>query len=281
MITLKNEKLELTLSTLGAEMTSMKYNGYEYLWQADSKIWGRHAPVLFPIVGRLKDNQCKIKDKVYNMSQHGFARDMTFDVFSKSQNSVTFVITNTEETLKQYPFEFELYIKYEIIDNKVLIKYTVVNAGNDNMFFSIGGHPGFNIDCKHEDCVIEFEKKENQLKTFVENGLIKFTEEKRLDNTNVLKLNSNSFDEDAIIFKDLESSSVTLKTNTNKGVKMNIAGFPYLGIWSKKDAPFICIEPWFGIADTESHDGNFKKKAGIIELDIGEEFEAEYSIELL
>lgn len=281
MIQIKNNDLEINLKKAGAELTSIKYKGYEYLWQADSKYWGRHAPVLFPIVGKLKNNECTIKGKTYNMSQHGFARDMDFDVFAQTANSITFMLTNTEETMKKYPYEFELYIKYEIVDNKVLVKYTVVNAGNDNMFFSIGAHPAFNIEGEFNDCAIEFDNNETQNKIFVENGLIKFTDEIRLNNTNTLKLNNNSFDEDAIIFKDLESSTVTLNSKGDKKVKMNISGFPYLGIWSKENAPFVCIEPWFGIADTEEHDGTFRKKKGIIELDIGAEFEAGYSIELM
>lgn len=281
MIQLKNNDLEIILSTSGAEITSIKYNGKEYLWQADSKFWGRYAPVLFPIVGKLKDNEYTVKGKKYTMSQHGFARDMDFDVFAQTENSITFMLTNSEETMKKYPFEFELYIKYEIRDNKILVKYTVVNSGNDNMFFSIGGHPAFNIDGGFDDCKIEFDKNETQNKIFVEDGYIKFTDEIRLDNTNVLKLNNDSFAEDAIIFKDLESSTVTLYSKGNKKVRMNVSGFPYLGIWSKENAPFICIEPWFGIADMKEHDGNFRKKKGIIELDIGSEFEATYSIELM
>lgn len=281
MIQLKNDDLEVTCKKLGAELTSIKYKGYEYLWQADSKFWGRHAPVLFPIVGKLKDNECIVKNKKYNMSQHGFARDMEFDVFAQTTNSITFILTNNEETMKKYPFEFELYIKYEIIDNKVLVKYTVVNSGNDNMFFSIGGHPAFNIDGEFDDCTIEFDKNETQNKIFVEDGFIKFTDEVRLSNTNVLKLRNDSFSDDAIIFKDLESSTVTLTSKGDRKVKMNISGFPYLGIWSKENAPFVCIEPWFGIADTKEHDGVFRKKKGIIELDIGAEFEASYTIEVL
>jgi len=280
MIQLKNNDLEINVKKAGAELTSIKYKDYEYLWQADSKFWGRHAPVLFPIVGKLKNNECTIKGEIYSMSQHGFARDMDFEVFAQTEISITFILTNNEETMKKYPYEFELYIKYEIVDNKVLVKYTVVNAGNDNMFFSIGAHPAFNIEGEFNDCAIEFDKNETQNKIFVENGLIKFTDEIRLDNTNTLKLNNNSFAEDAIIFKDLESSTVTLSSKGDRKVKMNIAGFPYLGIWSKENAPFICIEPWFGIADTEEHDGTFRKKKGIIELDIGEEFEAGYSIEV-
>lgn len=281
MIQLKNDDLEVTCKKLGAELTSIKYKGHEYLWQADSKFWGRHAPVLFPIVGKLKDNECIVKNKKYNMSQHGFARDMEFDVFAQATNSITFILTNNEETMKKYPFEFELYIKYEIIDNKVLVKYTVVNSGNDNMFFSIGGHPAFNIDGEFDDCTIEFDKNETQNKIFVEDGFIKFTDEVRLNNTNVLKLRNDSFSDDAIIFKDLESSTVTLTSKGDRKVKMNISGFPYLGIWSKENAPFVCIEPWFGIADTKEHDGVFRKKKGIIELDIGAEFEASYTIEVL
>lgn len=281
MITLKNENLEVTLTTLGAEMTSIKYNNYEYLWQADKKYWGRHAPILFPIVGKLKNDECTIKDKKYNMTQHGFARDMEFGIFAQTDKSITFLLENNDETLKKYPFNFELYVKYELIENKVIVKYTVVNSGNDNMFFSIGAHPAFNIEGEHKDCTIEFDNNETQQKIFVENGLVKFTDENRLDNTKVLKLTNNSFDEDAMIFKDLESSSIELKSKGERSVKVNIAGFPYLGIWSKVGTPFICIEPWFGIADTEEHDGNFKKKKGIIELDIGEEFNAAYAIELI
>lgn len=280
MIKLKNDKLEVSLTTLGAELTSIKYNDYEYLWQADKKYWARHAPVLFPIVGKLKNDECEIKGQKYNMTQHGFARDMEFGVFAQTETSVTFLLEQNEETMKKYPFEFELYIKYEIVENKVFVKYTVVNSGNDNMFFSIGGHPAFNIEGEYKDCVIEFETPETQNKIFVENGFIKFTDETRIENAKELKLDNNSFDQDAIIFKDLESSIVTLKSKNNRSVKVNIGGFPYLGIWSKEQAPFICIEPWFGIADTEQHDGNFRKKKGIIELDIGEEFEAGYSIEV-
>jgi len=281
MIQIKNNDLEISLKKAGAELTSIKYKGYEYLWQADSKFWGRHAPVLFPIVGRLKNDECTIKGKTYNMSQHGFARDMDFEVFAQTANSITFLLTNNEETTKKYPFEFELYIKYEIVDNKIIVKYTVVNSGNDNMYFSIGAHPAFNIEGEFNDCVLEFDSNETQNKIFVENGLIKSTDEIRLDNTNILKLNNNSFAEDAIIFKDLESSTITLSSKGDRKVKMNIAGFPYLGIWSKENAPFVCIEPWFGIADTEGHDGTFRKKKGIIELDIGAEFEASYTIEMI
>lgn len=281
MITLKNENLEVTLTTLGAEMTSIKYNNYEYLWQADKKYWGRHAPILFPIVGKLKNDECTIKDKKYSMTQHGFARDMEFGIFAQTDKSITFLLENNDETLKKYPFNFELYVKYELVENKIIVKYTVVNSGNDNMFFSIGAHPAFNIEGEYKDCTIEFDNNETQPKIFVENGLVKFTDENRLDNTKILKLTNNSFDEDAIIFKDLESSTVELKSKGERSVKVNIAGFPYLGIWSKVGAPFICIEPWFGIADTEEHDGNFKKKKGIIELDIGEEFDAAYAIELI
>ena len=281
MIQLKNDELQINVKKVGAELTSIKYKDYEYLWQADSKFWGRHAPVLFPIVGRLKNDECTIKGQTYNMSQHGFARDMEFEVFAQTANSITFMLTNNEETMKKYPYEFELYIKYEIVENKVLVKYTVVNAGNDNMFFSIGAHPGFNIEGEFNDCTIEFDNNETQNKVFVDKGLIKFTDEIRLENTNTLKLKNDSFAEDAIIFKDLESSTVTLSSKGDRKVKMNIAGFPYLGIWSKENAPFVCIEPWFGIADTEEHDGTFRKKKGIIELDIGEEFEASYTIEVM
>jgi len=282
MYTISNEYLTVTINEEGAELTSIKYNDTEYLWTGDKKYWGRHAPVLFPMVGALKDNKCMIKGIEYQMTQHGFARDMTFGLFAKTKDSISFLLQSNEETLKKYPFDFELYIKYELNVRAVKVTYEVVNSGNNAMFFSIGGHPGFNLFSDIKDYYIEFEENETQNKIFVENGLVKFTDKLRLNDSNKIQLDENSFNDDAMIFKDLTSSKVWLKSNkTDKSICMHIAGFPYLGIWSKKDgAPFVCLEPWFGIADTVEHNGDFTKKEGIIELNIGEEFSASYVIEV-
>ena len=283
MYTISNDFLTVNVKEIGAELTSIKYNDTEYLWNGDEKYWGRHAPVLFPMVGMLKDNKCIIKGSEYSMKQHGFARDMKFDLFAKTKESITFMLQSNEETLKKYPFEFELYIKYELNVRAVKVTYEVVNSGNNAMFFSIGGHPAFNMFSDITDYYIEFEKPETQNKVFVENGLVKFTNEAFLTNENKIELNEHSFDDDAMIFKDLNSSKVWLKSKTtDKAVCMHIAGFPYLGIWSKKTgAPFVCLEPWFGIADTVGHNGEFAKKEGIVELNIGEEFSASYVIEVM
>lgn len=283
MYTISNEYLTVNVKEEGAELTSIKYNDTEYLWNGDKKYWGRHAPVLFPIVGALKDNKCVIKGEEYTMTQHGFARDMTFEVFSKSETSISFILKSNEETLKKYPFEFELYIKYELNVRAIKVTYEVINSGNNNMFFSIGAHPAFNLFSDIKDYYIEFEDNETQKKVFVENGLINSSDKLRLNNANKIELNEDSFNDDAMIFKDLNSSKVWLKSNkTDKAICMHIAGFPYLGIWSKKDgAPFVCLEPWFGIADKASHNGDFSKKEGIIELNIGEEFSASYLIEVI
>lgn len=283
MYTISNDSLTVTVNEEGAELTSIKYNDTEYLWNGDKKYWGRHAPVLFPIVGSLKDNKCTIKGSEYEMTQHGFARDMKFGLLAKAKDSICFLLESNEETLKKYPFEFELYVKYELNVHSVIVTYEVVNSGNNAMFFSIGGHPAFNLFSDISDYYIEFEENEVQKKVFVENGLVNFSDKIRLNNENKIKLDKNSFNDDAMIFKDLASSKVWLKSNkTDKAICMNIAGFPYLGIWSKKEgAPFVCLEPWFGIADTINHGGDFSKKEGIIELNIGEEFSASYSIEVI
>jgi len=283
MYTISNEYLTVEVSEEGAELTSIKYNDTEYLWTGDKKYWGRHAPILFPMVGALKDNRCMIKGEEYTMTQHGFARDMTFGLFSKTKDSICFLLESNEETLKKYPFEFELYVKYELNVRAVKVTYEVVNSGNNAMFFSIGGHPAFNLFSDLSDHYIEFELPETQKKVFVENGLVKTSDVLRLNNTNKIELDEYSFKDDAMIFKDLDSSKVWLKSNkTDKAVCMHIAGFPYLGIWSKKDgAPFVCLEPWFGIADTVGHNGDFTKKEGIIELNIGEEFSSTYLIEVM
>ena len=283
MYTISNEYLTVTVKEEGAELTSIKYNDTEYLWNGDKKYWGRHAPVLFPMVGALKDNKCLIKGSEYTMTQHGFARDMTFGLFAKTKDSICFVLQSNEETLKKYPFDFELYIKYELNVRAVKVTYEVINSGNNAMFFSIGGHPGFNLFSDIKDYYIEFEENETQKKVFVENGLVNFSDKLRLNNINKIQLNEDSFNDDAMIFKDLNSSKVWLKSDkTDKAVCMHISGFPYLGIWSKKGgAPFVCLEPWFGIADKVDHNGDFSKKEGIIELNIGEEFSSSYLIEVI
>lgn len=283
---LENGKLSINVKSLGAELTSLKYDGKEFLWQADEKYWGRHAPVLFPIVGKLKDNSMYIDGKEYFMTQHGFARDSEFKEVFCSNNKVTYMLTYSDETLKVYPYKFELYISYEIIDNKVKITYNVKNTDDKDIFFSIGGHPAFKWPLvegeNFEDYYVEFLENENQRFIKNDNGYLSYEDTFILKDTNIIELEKSKFCIDTFTFKKLNSTVVSLKSKKSSAfVKIYFEGFLYFGIWSKvNEAKFICLEPWNGLADFNNHDKDFKRKEGILKLNVGEDFECSYLIEV-
>lgn len=282
---IKNEHLTVEIKSLGAELSSIKLNSddTEYLWQANSDFWGRSAPVLFPIVGKADDNHYRYNNNEYTLTQHGFARDTEFEVADSAQDKVTYVLSSNAETLKKYPFDFQLKIGYALEDNKIKIDYTVENKGDSLMYFSIGAHPGFNCPLlgseKMEDYYLEFECNENASRAFLENGLKSGKTEIFLENEKTVKLSGEFFRKDAIILKDLKSTWLAMKSSTSgKAVTVEFEGFPYMGIWSKPSgAPFVCIEPWFGITDTVGFDGDFTQKEGILCLKPAEDFHCRYS----
>ncbi|WP_246451736.1 aldose 1-epimerase family protein [Alkalicella caledoniensis] len=286
MITLENEKVVVRAKSQGAELTSilLKEDNTEYLWQGNPKFWARHAPILFPIVGKLVDNTCCIDNKTYNMSQHGFARDMEFEVISQSDTEVVFVLNSSEETLRKYPYFFDLRVIYKVINNDIVITYIVKNTGSEDMYFSIGAHPAFNWpfgpDGIQDGYYLEFEQAETIGSRVLNEGVISNNVAPVLNNQNIIQLDTSLFKDDALILQGLNSNKVSIKTNSSrKSVTVDFNGFPYLGIWSKPEgAPFVCIEPWFGIADTESSTGNIKEKEGILRLNPGKEFSCEYKI---
>lgn len=284
---LKNQKLEIKIDKLGAQLTSIKdKENIEYLWTANEKYWARHAPILFPIVGKVKDNKYKIDNKEYNLNQHGFARDSEFEILKNEDDILIYRLKYNEESLKKYPYKFELLIEYKLIDNKLQIKYKVNNLDDKKIYFSIGAHPGFNCPLlegeKFEDYYLEFDKKENLKRKMVDNKLGLYTGEYKefMEEQKIINLNRELFIDDAIVFKDFDSNKISLKNNKNqKIISMNFEGFKYLGIWTKTDdAPFICIEPWYGCADQIDFVGEFKDKEGIIALDKKQEFECKYDI---
>lgn len=270
--------IEIKVSDIGAELTSIKFDGKEMLHDGKS-FWDRQAPILFPMVGRLRNDETIINDKKYSIPQHGFAKDM---VFEKIDDNTYFTKSN-KETLKMYPFEFSLYVKYEIKENTLIVKYKVINDGKDNMLFGIGGHPGFKIDVENEKYYFELEKEENDI-TFmeVEGSQISNKPAKNLlENKKIIRIKPDSFINDAIMIKNYESENITLiKESDNKKVlTFDFSDFPILGIWSIPGAPYICIEPWFNTADKVIETGYFKDKEGIISLNPKEEFNCKYSVE--
>ena len=279
---IKNTFLTATINSFGAELCSLKNKeNKEYIWEGNPDFWGKHSPILFPIVGTLKNNSYQYNEIEYHLSRHGFARDMDFELVDKKENSVTFSIQSSEETLKIYPFIFELQIIYTLDKNSLNIEYKVMNNGKSKMPFSIGAHPAFALPENFENYAIQFEKEESLEYYLLEDDLIS-NKTKTLELQNKLvPLNYQLFKNDALIFKTLESNSVTILENSNPKLRVNFNNFPSLGIWTKMNAPFLCIEPWFGYSDTNENSGNLFEKEGIQILEENKTFRSEFSIEIL
>ena len=269
--------LEIKTVKKGAELVSIKIDGVERMHDGEN-FWNRHSPVLFPIVGKLKDGKTIIEGKEYQMGQHGFARDMEFEEIGKN----SYLLKSNEETKKMFPYEFELYISYEVTKNKVTTNYKVVNKDSKEMIFGLGGHPAFACEYTSGKYRLEFEDIEDKIEIYqLEDGLVKSNPEKlgKYFRENRLFLDSNTFKNDALVIKNVNSNTVYLKTETKTILAFNFDGFPYLGVWSKPDASFVCIEPWFNTADSVNSTGEFKDKENILRLNPGEEFNASYSVE--
>lgn len=291
MITyLENDELIISINSFGAEYTSIKgkKDNTEYLWQADSKYWKRHAPVLFPIVGRLKDDCYKIDDKIYYMEQHGFARDLEFKLLEKSFDKLVYCLDSNKAFIKNYPYKFKLFTTYFLRNNTLEIKYRIENTDSCNIYFSIGSHPGFNCPLLYgesfKDYYIEFESKEICEREYLDKDTRLYTRKRKLilNNQNILNLYKELFKSDALVFTKFKSKEVSLRnTKNNKIITLNLNNFSYLAIWSKPDeAPFICIEPWIGRADFSDSNGTFKEKDKMVNLDIGNNFECSYFIKI-
>lgn len=287
--TLENEKIKIGVRSYGGEITSIfsKITEDEYLWNGDPKYWKYHAPILFPIVGKVFNNEYRVDGKVYTLPQHGLARISEFEMVDISDSSITFELKYNKETLKVYPYKFVLRSTYEIIDNVVKVKYTVENLDNKNIYFSIGAHPAFMCPIKSnetlEDYYIEFDKDEKSDRLFLlGDGYISQNKEPLLDNQKILNLNKELFERGALIFDDLKSDKITLRSkNSDNYLEVDFEKFPYMGIWSPEEgAPFVCIEPWYGLADKENYNGEFSNKKGIIDLDINDTFSCTFTVKV-
>ncbi|MCR9249844.1 MAG: aldose 1-epimerase family protein [bacterium] len=288
MISISNDFMEATFHEKGAELASFrsKDTGVEYIWQANPDHWGRHAPVLFPIVGKLKHDSYRVDGHSYELSQHGFARDRNFELVKAQQESCTFQLKWTEGSLASYPYKFILEISYELREKELITAYKVTNADNTEIYFSIGAHPAFN--CPHlpgkkrSDYSLLFNQFESASKHLLDNGLFNGETKLSLDNQKALYISDDLFDEDALVFKGMKSNAVILNDGDHNVFEFKFENFPYLGIWSKSsESPFVCIEPWFGLADSVDHDQNYQTKEGINKLDIRKSFECQYSVRIL
>ena len=285
--TLENENIRVVASSNGGELNSIKKinDETEYLWNGDEKYWKYNAPVLFPIVGKVNGGKYKVDGIEYELPQHGLARTREFKLIEKSESRIVFELQYDEETLKVYPFKFVLRIGYTLMEYGVETSYEVINKDNKDIYFSIGGHPAYmcpiNQGESFEDYYFEFDKVEKSSKILLNsNGLFTKNKELFMENSKELPLSIEIFKDDAIVFNDLKSNKISLKSRkSDKSVTMDFSGFPYLGLWTKPTgAPFVCIEPWFGHADYEDFNGDFKDKEGINKLAVGKSFKAAYLV---
>jgi galactose mutarotase-like enzyme len=283
--TIKKGNTSVKISRFGAELKSMNINGEELIWQADPKIWDGSAPVLFPIVGRLRNRRYFYAGQEYRMTLHGFARRRLFNVEVCKDSVIKMSIIDDDETILMFPFNFKLEITFNLINEKKLnIEYTVLNCGSKDMYFNIGSHPGLTLPqdkCNLEDYYIEFEIGETlpAYKLIDDEYIIK-CDRLYLNNEKIINLTKDIFNEDGIVFIGLQSRNIYLKNDTTRRtIKMHIGQSPNLVIWAKPASPYVCLEPCFGYNDLKDVTGKIEEKPGIIKLEIGREFKASYSLE--
>lgn len=274
--TIENNMLKVRISSKGAEIQSVlgKDSDHEYMWQADPKIWGRHAPVLFPIVGRLKNDQYTYQGKTYHMGQHGFARDQDFAVEHQTADSITFLLKDNEETRKQYPFKFELRVNYNLLNNLIEENFSVSNKSEQEMIFGIGGHPGFNVpvnvEMKKSDYYFAFQPSKPRIQIPLKAPYLDWENRSLASTDSLIELSDDLFKDDALIFMMRGvNNKISLRTDKNHfHINVWTRNAPFVGIWSQypKTANFVAIEPWWGIADRLDSDGKLEDKYGMNHL---------------
>lgn len=286
---IENDFLRAGVAAQGAELQSIvdKRTGIEYMWKGDPEFWAKKSPVLFPIVGTLKADTYYYNHNAYHLSRHGFARTMLFSLVKNDSAELIFSIKATEDSLQVYPFEFELQLIYTLQEEQLKVTYKVINPSQENIYFSIGGHPAFKVPIfnndNYDDYCLEFNKIEQADKWPIsKEGLIETTPVPFLNNEQIIPLKKELFYTDAIVLKHLQSDSVKLiSVKNNNGIEFGFEGFPFLGIWAAKNADFVCIEPWCGIADSTDSNQVFVEKEGIEALEGKASFERFWTVKII
>lgn len=287
---LTNNSLYIEIDSLGATLTSLRdVMGQEYLWQGDPTYWKGQAPLLFPIVGALRDGKATVNGTQIAMPRHGLARINTFKKVAEGADSLTFRLAANEETRKMYPFDFALGVEFALVDTTLIQRFTVTNAGDTPMPFCLGCHPGFNIpldaDETIEDYVIKFACKETCDSPIIDPSTDLIMEDDRqpvLADSDVLPLSHALFEKDALVLENLQSRRVAMYSkNSLRGVEMTFDGFDFFGIWQAKNAPFVCLEPWTGTATTDKEGDDLAAKRGMTVLQPGESHELIMKISIL
>ena len=270
VVKIQNNELEVEIKSFGAELKSVKKNGKEFLWSGDPSVWPGQAPVLFPICGGLRDDKYIFEGREYSLQKHGFAKLREFEVESREDDRVTFLQKADEETLKQYPFEFELRITYSLCGSTIKIQYDVKNVDNKTMYFSIGAHEAYACPNGIEEYSVIFDKTETLNAKNLDGNLLGYETTHIMENSKVLPLKKKFFEIDALTFSDINSRKVTLKNErTGECIEVNFDGFDYFLLWTKPNGNYICIEPWCGLPDYCDSDYDITHKKGIIALAAG------------
>lgn len=296
MKTLSNDFLSISVKEHGAELASIQCGGREYLWQADPAYWKRHSPVLFPIVGSVWDGKYRVDGKEYELGQHGFARDMDFTLLSETTDSVMYVLESNDETLQKYPYPFRLEIGYRLRGKEIDVIWRVHNPSDQEMFFQIGAHPAFywpsaqvgDAAGKPEEYgYFQFDTQAASLtkSVIVAKGCVDPAQsaEVALESNGLLKLSPETFKRDALVIEHGQVHQVTLLDVKQKPYLALSFDAPLVGLWSPpgKNAPFVCIEPWYGRCDRINYTGEYKDKDWCQKLAPGAKFEAQYTISIL
>ena len=285
MILLENEFISASFSSKGAELQQLKskQTNLSYIWSGDPAFWPKHSPILFPVIGALKQGRYEYEGKSYVLPRHGFARDHEFEVEQISEFEVLFTLSESEDTLLVYPFDFILGIRYKILGALLTCTYEVSNPGTKALLFSVGAHPAFKVPLeegvKYEDCYLEFNADTHLVYHKIENDLIADETVTIPLEDKKLPLSYELFYDDALVFKTLKSDCISIKnTKNNHGLDFCFEGFPFFGIWAAKKADFVCLEPWCGIADGVNHDQQLKNKEGIRHLEAGGTWQRSWSV---
>lgn len=286
-VTIENGQLIAKIAEKGAELQSLQSRdtSREYIWQADPEYWGKHAPILFPIVGALKDGRYRYEGQEYELPRHGFARDREFTVIEQTQDSVTLQLVADEATRTVYPFDFALNVHYELGGEGLQVRYEVHNPSQKELFFSVGGHPAFNVPLEDnltfEDYYLAFSPMKSRIELPLAGNFIDMSQ-RTLGATNTnLRLTHDLFQNDALIYETKGLTSVTIASEKSPhSVRVAFNDMAYVGIWTPypKAAPFLCIEPWAGVADTTDATGELTEKLGIQKLAPGATFRTKYAI---
>lgn len=283
---IKNDIFNLTVSDHGAEITSLLKNGRELMWHADPAFWGRTSPVLFPQVGAVWEKKYRYEGKTYEMGQHGFARDMDFNMILQTSDELVFELKDNEETKAKYPFDFVLRLGYKLTDDNVEVIWGVENPSDGDMFFSIGGHPAFNCDL-NKDKLLFMNKGSKVLGNLTSNvvsldgsGCLSDKTKEVVLEDGVLDLKPELFDEDALVIEDRQADTVAIIAADGETIVTVSFDAPLFGVWSPdhKNAPFVCIEPWYGRCDRVGFAGDLSEREYGNKLGAGEKFKVSYTI---